>query len=219
MVTKRPTGKYSGGYRKRGWWTLAPRLWHSLSRHSVCKKSPNILAALLPLLNLSLKQCQRWVQPCAGKGRFPGEIRHKKECIKSYETCFTNTLNLNDEGPSMKWFVSPKFYGPLAIWPWLKISPHSSLNVIYCLIITTWQWLISLTHKPCIPMQINPKTAHWGPGSWPFSFERSAAFPPQADHVLVDLFSSMADRGALWADSPPQFIVTKPLYEMLKELI
>ena len=30
--------------------------------------------------------------------------------------------------------------------------------------------------------------AHGGKGSGPFSFERSATSPPQADHVLVDLF-------------------------------
>ena len=35
---------------------------------------------------------------------------------------------------------------------------------------------------------------------WPFSFERSATFPPQADHVLVDLFSSMVARGASQAE-------------------
>ena len=51
-------------------------------------------------------------------------------------------------------FVSPKFYGPLAIWPCLKISPQSSLNVIYCLIITAWQLLMSFPCTPCIPMQI-----------------------------------------------------------------
>ena len=54
------------------------------------------------------KQCQWWVWPCAGKGRFAGEIRPKKECIKSYETCFANTLNSNDKGPSMKWVCFPK---------------------------------------------------------------------------------------------------------------
>ena len=53
-------------------------------------------------------------------------------------------------------FVSQKFYGPLAIWPWPKISPQSSLNVIYCLIITAWQWLMSFTRIPYIPMQIKP---------------------------------------------------------------
>ena len=41
--------------------------------------------------------------------------------------------------------------------------------------------------------------------SWPFSFERWATFPPQADHVLVDLFSSVAAGGqeALPAEPPP----------------
>ena len=150
----RLTGKDLGGYRKRGWWTLAPRLWHSLSPHSVCKKSPNLSAALLPLLNLSLKQCQRWVHPCAGKGRFPGVIRPKKECIKSCETCFANTLNLNDKGPSLKWVCFPQSYSPLINWPWLRISLQSSLFVIYCLILTAWQWLMSFT---CIPVQIEPK--------------------------------------------------------------
>ena len=54
------------------------------------------------------EKCRRWVQPCAGKGRFPTSIRPKKECIKSCETCFANTLNLNDKGPSMKWVCFPK---------------------------------------------------------------------------------------------------------------
>ena len=53
----------------------------------------------------------------------------------------------------MKWVCSPEFYGPLANWPWLRISLHSSLNVIYCLIITVWQWLMNFT---CIPVQTEP---------------------------------------------------------------
>ena len=134
-----PQGRTWGGvYRKRGWWTLAPQLWHSLSPHSVCKKSPNLLAALLPLPDLSLKQWQRWVWPCAGQGGFPEAIRPKKECIKSYETCFVYTLSLNDKGPSVKWVCFPKFYSPLANWPWLRISPQSSFNIIYCLILNAW---------------------------------------------------------------------------------
>ena len=135
-VTRVPSGKDLGDYGERGWWTLAPQFWHSPSTHSVCKKPPNLLAALLPQLDLSLKQCWRWVQPCAGKGRFPREIRPKKECIKSW-TCFANALNLNDKGPNMKWMCSPKFYGPVANWPWLRISPQSSLKVIY-LIVNAW---------------------------------------------------------------------------------
>ena len=150
---KRPTGKDLRGYRKREWWTLAPRLWYSLSPHSVCKKSPNLLAALLPLLNLSLIQWQRVVQSCAGKCEFPGAIRPKKEYIKPCETCFANTLNLNDKGPRLKWVCFPKSYSPLANWPWLRINPQSSLFVIYCLIHTAWQWLMSFT---CIPVQTEP---------------------------------------------------------------
>ena len=67
----------------------------------------------------------------------------------------------------MNWIVSPKFYCPFAIWPWIKISPHSSLNVIYCLIITTWQWLMSFTNMPCILMQIKPIKACQGWGRSP----------------------------------------------------
>ena len=153
MVTKGPSGKDLGSYGERGWWALTPWLWHSLSPHSVCRKSPNLLAALLPLPDLSLKQWQRVVQSCAGKGRFPRAIRPKKEYIKSCETYFANTLNLNYKGPSMKWVCFSKFYSPLANWPWLRISPQSSLYVIYCLILTAWQWLMSFI---CIPVQIEP---------------------------------------------------------------
>ena len=39
------------------------------------------------------------------RGRFPRVIRPKKECIKSCETCFANTLNLNDKDPSTSEFV------------------------------------------------------------------------------------------------------------------
>ena len=153
MVTKRPTGKDLGDYRKRGWWTLALQFWHSLSPRSVCKKSPHLLAALIPLLDISLKQYQRWVRPCARKGRFPGEIRPKKECIKSCETCFANTLKLNDKGPSLIWVCIQKPYSPLANWPWLRIRAQSSLFVIYYLILTAWQWLVGFT---CIPVQFEP---------------------------------------------------------------
>ena len=104
------------GPQGRTWGALAPQLLHNLSPHSVCKKSPNFLPAL------SLKQCRRWVWPCAGKGRFPGAIRPKKEYIKPCETYFANTLNINDKDGSMEWVCSPKFYGPLAIWTWLKPS-------------------------------------------------------------------------------------------------
>ena len=51
---------------------------------------------------------------------------------------------------------------------------------------------------------MDPIKAHGGKGSWPFSFERLATSPPQADHVLVDLFSSVAD-GGLCGKAPPQY--------------
>ena len=53
----------------------------------------------------------------------------------------------------MKWVCFPKLYSPLGNWPWLRISPQSSLYVIYCLILTAWQWLMSFT---CIPVQTEP---------------------------------------------------------------
>ena len=47
----------------------------------------------------------------------------------------------------------------------------------------------------CIPVRMNLIKAHRGKGSGPFSFERSATSPPQADHVLVDLFLIRGGRG------------------------
>ena len=200
---KGPSGKDLGGYRKRGWRTLAPWLWHSLSPHSVCKKSPNLLAALLPLPDLSLKQWQREVQSCAGKGGFPQAIRPKKECIKPCETCFANSLKLNDKGPSLKWVCFPKSYSPLANWPWLRISPQSSLlSIVWSLFPDNDWWAL-----PVFLCKLNPIKAHWGKGSWPFSFEKSATFPPQADHVLVDLFSSVADGEVSAGGASPQYII------------
>ena len=64
----------------------------------------------------------------------------------------------------MKWVCFPKFYSPLAIWPWLRISPQSSLSVIYCLIISAWQWLMSFPYTPYIPTQIKTIKACQGKG-------------------------------------------------------
>ena len=64
------------------------------------------------------------------------------------------------------------------------------------MITTAWQWLMSFTYiRPVFLCKLNPMKAHWGTGSWSFPFEGVATFPPQADHVLVDLFSSVADGG------------------------
>ena len=61
-------------------------------------------------------------------------------------------------------------------------------------------------------MQIKPNKSPLRKGFWPFSFERSATFPPQADHVSVHLFSSVAAGGsggrggeALLAEPPHSF--------------
>ena len=85
-------------------------------------------------------------------------------------------------------FVSPKFYGPLTIWPWLKISPQTSSNVIY-LIITAWQWLMSFPYIPCIPMQIKPIKACQDKGGVLSPWESGCAvpFPPQDSVVHVNL--------------------------------
>ena len=40
----------------------------------------------------------------------------------------------------------------------------------------------------CITVRMNLIKAHGEKGSGPFSFERLATFPPQADHVLVVFF-------------------------------
>ena len=127
-----------------------------------------------------------------------------RECIKSCETCFAkNALNFlirviaENEFPFF-----PKFYGLLVIWPWLRVSSHSSWNVIYCLIIlldNDW-WAL-----PVFLCKLNPIKAHWGTGSYPFSFERQGTFPPQADHVLVDLVASFVDGGTLWAEPPHSY--------------
>ena len=92
------------------------------------------------------------------KGQIPQGIRPKKECIKPCETCFANTHSLNDKGPSLTWVCFPKSHTPLANWPWLRISPQSSLYVIYCLTLTAWQWLMSFT---CLPVQNEPNKSPW----------------------------------------------------------
>ena len=132
--------------------------------------------------------------------QLPRAIKPKKEYIKPFETCFANILNLNDKGLSMKWVCFPKFYSLLANWPWLRISPHSlwMLSIVWSLLPDNDWWAL-----PVFLCKLNPIKAHWGTGSWPFSSERSTTFPTQADHVLVDLFSSMAD-GASAGKAPSQ---------------
>ena len=70
----------------------------------MCKRSSNLLAALLPLPDLSLKQCGgRRYGPVLEQADPQGVIMSKKECIKSCEIYFAkNVLNLNVKGPSIK---------------------------------------------------------------------------------------------------------------------
>ena len=61
-----------------------------------------------------------------------------------------------------------------SIWPWLRISPSSSLNVIYSVIITAWQWLMLLI-CPVFLCKLNPRKAQGKRCSRPFSSERLAS--------------------------------------------
>ena len=56
------------------------------------------------------------------------------------------------------------------------------------------------------PVLMNLIKAHGGKGSGPFSFERLATSPPQADHVLVDLFSSVVEVGLRYKSLRQYFI-------------
>ena len=94
------------------------------------------------------------------------------------------------KGPSMKWVCSPKSYNPLANWPWLRVSPQSSLYVIYFLILTAWQWLMSFT---CIPVQIEPNKSPLRKRLLALLLWEIGHLSSQADHVLVDLLASVAD--------------------------
>ena len=58
----------------------------------------------------------------------------------------------------------------------------------------------------CIPVRMNLIKAHRGKGSGPFSFERSATFPPQADHVLVDLVFILGGPGGAALKLPDIFL-------------
>ena len=73
------------------------------------------------------------------------------------------------EGPSPTLSIAPKSF-PVGLFMTMPVLGRPSLEESY----------LSL--------------ANWS-GSGPFSFERLATFPPQADHVLVDLFFIHGGRG------------------------
>ena len=74
------------------------------------------------------------------------------------------------------------------------------LSIVWSLLPDNYWWALHIC--PVFLWKINLIKAHWETGSWPFSSERFATFPPQADHVLVDLFSSAADGGTLQTTPP-----------------
>ena len=69
----------------------------------------------------------------------------------------------------------------------------------------------------CIPMRMNLIKAPGERGSGPFSFERLATFPPQADHVLVVFFFG---RGGTWgaALKPPRHLAPEQGPEDFQDL-
>ena len=79
------------------------------------------------------------------------------------------------------------------------------LSIVWSLLSDNDWWAL-----PVFLCKLNPIKAHWGKGSWPFFFERSLTFPAQADHVLVDLFSSMAavGGGPVGGAAPPSSLFT-----------
>ena len=107
----------------------------------------------------------------------------------------------------MKWVCSPEFYGPLTIWPWLRISPQSSLKVIYYLIISAWQWLMRFTYiRPVFLCKLNPRKACPGKGqAGPFFHWKSSLvipFPPQDFCMnLSHLIHNTADTSGLVSPS------------------
>ena len=80
------------------------------------------------------------------------------------------------------------------------------LSIVWSLLPDNNWWAL-----PVFLCKFNPIKAHWETGLRPFS-ERLATFPPQADHVLVDLFSSVVAGGVLKAEPPQLFVIIKKLF-------
>ena len=75
------------------------------------------------------------------KGQVPQAIKPKKECTKSCESYFANTLSLNDKGPSRKWVCFPKVLWPLSYLTLTLNKPSEFFECYllldhYCLTIT-----------------------------------------------------------------------------------
>ena len=95
----------------------------------------------------------------------------------------------------------PKFYGPLANWLWVRISPQSSLNVIYCLIITAWQWCMRTFLDVMLP-ESNTSLSRQGSES---SLTQRVAMPSLFSTRLLQSVwicsSHPQDRGQRWPES------------------
>ena len=66
-----------------------------------------------------------------------------------------------------------------------------------CVNHTSFLWYASLS-------KLNSIKAHWERGLTPFSSERLVSLPPQADHVLVELFSSTVAGRLYGRTTPPR---------------
>ena len=102
------------------------------------------------------------------KGRFPTDMRPKKECIKPCETCFVkNALNFLIRVQAWNEFVSQSF---MALW---LCDPDSEYALrVLCILSIVWSLLPDNDWwaLPVSLCKLNPIKAHWWTGSRPFSF-------------------------------------------------
>ena len=150
--------------------TLNPRLYHSLSPHSICKKSPNLLAALLLLPDPSLEQCRGGCSPVselAVPSRFLRRSGLRKNALNPVKPALAkNVLNLNVRVRARNKSVSQGFIAnwPHHVYQTLTQRTHvipEMLSVNH----TSFLWYASL-------FKLNPIKAHWERGLTPFSSER-----------------------------------------------
>ena len=114
----------------------------------------------------------------------------------------------------MKWVCSPKCYSPLANWPWLRISPQSSLYVIYCLILlphNDW-WAL-----PVFLCKSNSIKAHWGKGSWPFFFESLVSLSSPSRSCLGRLSLIHGGWGSSAGRAPPKISLVKVCFSFISQ--
>ena len=96
---------------------------------------------------------------------------------------------------------------PKDLWPFNYLTLTQNKPWVLWMLSIIWSFLPdndwwTLPIRPVFLCKLIPIKAHWGTGSWSFTLERLAIFPPQADHVL-DVFSTTADGGST-GGTPPQ---------------